>query len=182
MGLRPVAGLGREAALAMAPRMRGHAFAGVQDLNGRARDPHVHLLAHQRVGHAVVVPQDINVVVNVHARLLPAREFVALLRQRQKRWPIQRLEERAPAPLQLLEGAIVQLIEERADLLVQLGQAEEGPFTKASQDPALHEEHPGLHFGLVTGLPHSGREHGRAVVHGHLVVSIASQGGRIPPE
>jgi hypothetical protein len=98
----------------------------VQDLHRRRREAHLDRLTNQRVRHAVVVPLDLDVVVDVHARLLPLGEGVGRRGQRQQRRPLHLLEELSTIALHLLEGAAIELLEEPGDLLVQLVQAGEG--------------------------------------------------------
>lgn len=148
--LGPVAGLGRVATLLVPERVGGDASAAVQDLDRGGRDAGVDLLTREGVGHAVVVSVDVDVVVDVDAGFPPAPKLVALRRQRQESGPLQRLEQRAPVALELLEGAVVERVQQPADLPVQLGQAEEGVLAEPGQNPALDDEYAPLDLRLVT--------------------------------
>src|SRR5690606_40845465 len=66
------------------------------------------------------------VVVDVDSGLLPLGILVARGRERSERRAVQALEERAAAAIEPLEGALVQVGEEPADLPVQLRQGESG--------------------------------------------------------
>ena len=73
---------GREAAWLVTAPMSGHAFALVEELDGRVREPHVHRLMNQGIGDAVVVVVNLNMVVDVHLGLLPLGEDEGFSRQR----------------------------------------------------------------------------------------------------
>src|SRR5690606_8573952 len=142
-------GIGRMRAAPITPWMRGYTAAAVQDLDRGRGDPDVDFLPEERVRYAVVVAEHVDMVVDVHARLLPPRVFVADLRQRTERRPVERVEERAPAALHLLKRAIVQDVEQPADFTVQLAEREEGVFAEPRQDPSLDEKDAGLDLRLV---------------------------------
>ena len=54
-----------------ATRMRGHAFAVMEDLDSPRIEPRLKHLTHQLIGNAVVMPVDLDVVIDIGADLLP---------------------------------------------------------------------------------------------------------------
>lgn len=141
-----------ESALAATPHVGGDPSAIVEDLDRAAADSHLHRLTRQYVGDAVVVAKHIDVVIDVHARLLPLRVFVTGLGQRREGGAVQRLEETAAGAVDLLEAPIVEKVQETANLPVQLGEGEEGLIPQACQDPALDQENPASTLALSRGL------------------------------
>src|SRR5690606_39419458 len=121
----------------VATRVRGDATARVKDLDSAAGEADLDRLAGECVGHAVVVAGELDMVVDVHARLAPLGEAVGSGGQRQQRRALQRLEERAPATFQLLKRTIGQPCTQRRDRGVHLGQAEEGLVPERGEHPSL---------------------------------------------
>jgi hypothetical protein len=151
--------------------MGGDAVVLEQDLHGVRRRPDVDLLLHQGVRNAVIVPVDVDVVVDSHAGIRPFLEGVRGRRQGKKRRAVQRLEHLASVPGKFLESALVEPGQQPPDRLVEFGQAPEGPVAKHREDPPLHEQHAALDLGLVPGLSHPCRDDRRPVMGGHGVVS-----------
>lgn len=94
--------------LAVALAQAQDAQAGVEALHGAGRQTHLQLLLHQLVGHRVVMPVDLDVVVDVHPSLLPLGIDVGLLRQRAQGRAIQAVEGRLSGARQLLERPLVE--------------------------------------------------------------------------
>ena len=69
----------------------------MEDLDRARRDPRPRLLAQQRVRHRVVVPLDLDVVVEADPAFLPFRVDVGLGRQRLERRTLELIEQLAPA-------------------------------------------------------------------------------------
>src|SRR5690606_27294170 len=82
------------AADSVTTRVRGDAPARVKDLDSAAGEADLDRLTGECVGHAVVVAGELDMVVDVHARLAPLGEAVGSGGQRQQRRALQRLEER----------------------------------------------------------------------------------------
>lgn len=138
----------------MTTRVRGDATAAEENFDGLRSDADVDLFATELIGHAVVVSEDLDVIVDVHARFLPLRILIGDRRESTECRPVERFKERAPASLQVLKRPIVEQLEQSTDLPVQLAQAEEGVLAQAGQDPAFYEQHAGfdLRFGNIAGL------------------------------
>ncbi len=81
MRLRHVRRERRVAAALAAARMRSHALAAQEDLDGRCREAQLHALVDEGVGHGVEVAVELDVVVEIHARGLPLGVHEALGRQ-----------------------------------------------------------------------------------------------------
>src|SRR4051812_13906817 len=93
-------------------RVAGDATATMKGLDHGVGYAQLDGLTDEGIWHAVQPRLVIDVVVDVHLGLLPAREFPSRRRQRAQRRPIQRLEGRSTTALQLLERARVQLLDE----------------------------------------------------------------------
>ena len=125
----------------VAPRVGRHAAALEEDLDGRGGVADLDLLADQLVGHAVGVALDRDVVVDVDAARLPAREDVARGRQGSQGRAVELLVEGAPADAELLHRPVVELVEEDADRPVQSAEVEEGLVAEPGEYPALGQEY-----------------------------------------
>ena len=66
--------------------MRSHTHAAIEHFQRLPGKMHLHLLMHQRVWHAIVVPLHLDVIVDVDAGRLPFSELVTNSRQRLQRW------------------------------------------------------------------------------------------------
>ena len=149
MCLGSVRCVGRERALAVAPQVGGNASTVVEDLHGLGREAYLDLLANELIGHAVEVATDLDVIVDVHTCALSFGELVAGRRQRPEGWPVHSFEEGPTRALELLEGTIIECIEEPADLAIELPQAEEGVVTQRREDPAFDDLNARLDLGFV---------------------------------
>src|SRR3972149_802347 len=170
MALRHVLLAGGVPASMFAPPVAGNALAAADDLHRGCRISDLHLLADQLIWNAVIVPIQFHVIIYFHAGPLPCGILVAGLRQRHERRLLHRLEPGGSRSLEFFEWPVVELFQKFAYGLVELGEAEEGPVPKGRQYPALHHLHPGLHLGLVTGLPYARRDDGRPVMSRKLLV------------
>jgi hypothetical protein len=141
-----------------------------QDLDGARAVARPHLVPDQRMRHAVVVPVDLEVVVEGDPHRLPLGVDVRRRRQRAHRRTIQCLEHAQSAPGQLLEGARVQVGEQRHDRLIELPEAEEAMVTQPRQDPALDQLHRQLRLRLVLRAVGARRDHHRPVVPRQFLV------------
>lgn len=171
VGLGHVSRVGGEAG-AEAPQVGCHPAVAVKDLDDPRGQPQVHGLAGQAVGHGVVVAlgAQLDVVVDVHLRPPPGGELIARRRQRPQRRAVELLEQAGPAPGQALERPGVHPLGEAGDLDVGLGQAPKALVAHPGHDPALGQQYAGLDLGFVAGLVAARRDHGHAVVGGHVLV------------
>ena len=129
--------------------MTRNTLAAVQTLHGGDGEAHVDLAPDQGVRDGVVVAVDLDVVVDVHTRLLPLGEHVALSGKRAKCRALGLLEQLTPRPRELAERARVEPLEELRDRGVELGEREERAVAQRGQDPALDYLHPHLGLGLI---------------------------------
>ena len=79
-------------ALALAARVGRDALTGCEALHRGGGETHIDAVFDVRMRHRVVVPIDLNVVVDVHARFFPVGVFVRTGGQRFKCGAIQRVE------------------------------------------------------------------------------------------
>src|SRR6266540_7510713 len=104
-------------------------LAAMEDLDGACRDPYPHRLAQQRVRHRVVMPLDLDVVIEADPAFLPFRVEVGLDRQLLERGVLDLLEQNTPAGSQMSRHAGVEVRDQFPDGCVDLGQREEAPTT-----------------------------------------------------
>jgi hypothetical protein len=112
--------------------------AVMKDLHRFLRPADVNFLPDERPGHAVKVLVELDVIVDVDARLFPVRELVGLSRQRGQLRFVQALEEFSPRLPQMAHRAAVQFLQQLADGPVQFCQTEEGMVAQPGQNPAFH--------------------------------------------
>ena len=103
-------------------QVRGHPRALVEDLHGVGGEADLDLGAQELIGHGVIVPVHLHVVVDADPRLLPLLVLVGPGRQGLEGGLIEREKERFPAALQPLEGAAIVLRQKLSERLVQLPQ------------------------------------------------------------
>ncbi len=72
-----------------AAAVRGDAHAMIEDLDNGGRVARLQFLAYQLIRHAVIMPLDLDVIVDVRTDLLPPCQDVALHRQRSQRGLVQ---------------------------------------------------------------------------------------------
>src|SRR3982751_2504778 len=89
-------------------RMRRHSRATVKHLYCGSRGAHFHLLLCERIGHAVEVSVDFNVIVDVDASLFPLAILIALGRQRAQRGSIHGFEQALARTFAFAERALVE--------------------------------------------------------------------------
>ena len=103
----------------VAPGVGRHAPTLEEDRDGCGGVADLDLLSDQLVGHAVEVAVNFDVVVDVDATDLPAREDVARDRQGPQGGAVELLVEGAAADAELLQRPVVERVEEDADRPVQ---------------------------------------------------------------
>ena len=108
VALGPVLMVGDGFSPATTAHMRCHAHALVQDLDGRHRRADLHNLLHQVVRHAVEVPVEGYVIVDVHARTCPFADLESLSRQWLQRRFVERFEDTRATAIPLAEGPVVE--------------------------------------------------------------------------
>lgn len=116
----------------LAATVAGNPLPPVKALDDPLRQAHVQNLVVELVGHAVVMPLDVDVVVQLDPRLEPVGVGVGLGGQRLERRPVQRLELGAARAGQTLERPPVAL---RVLLLVLLPEQAQGDVLLAGQLP-----------------------------------------------
>ena len=108
---------------------------------------------------------DVDVIVDVHARLAPFGVDEALGRQRPQRRLIEAREEIAAGDTTVaLHRPGVEIPEQLADPDVQRGKREEGLMAQPREDPALGDLDGHFDFGLVPRFRRSGGQNHRRVV------------------
>ena len=174
VGVTPVAGghvllHGRVLAVAARAQMGGDPLALGEYLDGTAGEPDLDLGAGEAMRHAVIMPVDIDVIIDADTAGAPFGEHVGLGRQGLERRPVELFEQLAPRHAEPPDRALV--VEPRQQLgdgLVQLAQAVELPIAQAAENPALHDQHADFDLGLVARPARPCRQHGGVVMRRHL--------------
>ena len=165
MGVGHVLGDRRVAADGGAPPMHPDARAPLKHFDGRRRQPNVELLMDERIWDGVAMVRDVDVVIDVHARLAPLGVDEALGRQRPQSGPIETLEEiLARQPAVAFHRPGVQIGEELADARVQRRERKEGLMPEPREDPALRHLDADFRLRFITRLGRSRGDDRRAVV------------------
>ena len=170
-GLRDVEGSRHSAADATSA-----APALVEQLDGRGGVARLDLLVEELVGHAVGVPFDLDVVIDVDAAGRPLRHDVAGGGQGPERRAVEPRIDRPAADAELLQRAVVERVEPRPDRGVQRREAEEGVVPQPGEDPPLGHQDARLDFRLVARLRGARRDHDGAVVGGELLIGAMDAG------
>ena len=137
VGGRHVLVHGRVAPVGGATHVGRHPPFFMKDLDGAIRDAGPELLPGQGMGHGIVMPGDLNMVIEAGPALLPLGVFASLGGQRLQGRAFQLLEQPPAAGAQVFALPIVQFLEQFTDGLVGLGQGEEAAVAQAGQDAAL---------------------------------------------
>src|ERR1019366_1035456 len=122
-----------------AAHMTGNTLPLIEDLHGSARAADVHLLADQLIRRAVVMPAQLDMIVEIYACLLPLRIHERLQWQRLQRRAIETLIQFRTRASKLAKWPLVQLVNQFQDGLVQLRQTEELALAQRRQHPALND-------------------------------------------
>lgn len=128
--------------------VQSDALALVEDLDGRGRGVNFHDPSRQLIGHAIEAVVELDVIVEVNGGLRPLREIEPLHRQRVQRWPVQLQEQALPCAFALLDGPLIEPVQQLADGAVQFGQREELAMTQSGQYLPLGDLHADLYFGI----------------------------------
>ena len=152
MALGPVLLVGNGLFPTATAHMRCHSPAFVQDLYRDRRRTDLHGFLHQVVGHAVEVPVEGHVVVDVHPCLRPFADLESLWGHRLQRRLVEGFEDTGAAAVPLAEGPVVDPMEQFADGLVGFCQREELTVPQRRQDPTLRHLHGVFHDRLVSRL------------------------------
>ena len=149
--------------------MGGDPLALGENLHGPRGEPDLDLLLREAVGHAVIMPVDIDVIIDADAANAPFGEHIRLDRQRFEWGPVEFFEQLAPRHAEPADRPfIVDPDQQFTDRPVQLRQAVETLVAQAAENPALHDQHAGLHLRLVAWFARPCRQDGGAVMRRHL--------------
>ena len=111
------------------------------------------------------MPVDLDVIIDVDARVAPVGVDVAIARERLQRRPIEPLEERAPRGAAVpFHRPVIEIGEELGDPGVQRGQGEEGLVPQPRENPAFGDLDGDFDLRLVARLRRSRGDDRRPVV------------------
>src|ERR1035438_3069451 len=123
--------VGREVA-----HVRHHTIPAMKDLHRVGGGTGFELFPDQRIGNAVIVAIDLDVVVDVYAHRLPLGHDIALGWKRLQRGSIQGGIERSTTPFPLAERTLIYALQEFRDGLVEIGDREELVVAQYGDEPA----------------------------------------------
>ena len=113
-------------------------------------EPHIELVFHQGIRDGVIMPLDIDMVIDIDAGAFPLGVFIRLGRQGTQCRAVNGGKQAVSRPRQLLEGARVEHAQEGRNRFIGLRERKEGVVAKPSENPALDHLHTHFHFGLVS--------------------------------
>src|SRR6266478_660721 len=125
MALRSVLFLGEHLTSSTTAEMRSHTLSHVKNLYGGGCRSHFHQLLDQRVGHAVEVAVEGDVVVDVHACAGPLAHVEPFGRQRAQRTSFEGRKHTGTRSIALPKRSLVQPFEQFPDRAVYFFQPEE---------------------------------------------------------
>ena len=120
--LRPVFSLREHLLSSMPTDVRGYPLSPVKDLDGGWCRSNFHAFLHQRVGHAVKVGVEGDVVVDVDSRIGPLAHVERFGGQRSLSVAFDSCEHTGARSLALFERSLVQPLEQFANRFVQIRQ------------------------------------------------------------
>jgi len=160
-----------EAALRpVAPTVRRDSLAAMENFHRAYGCAHLDARTDECVMHAIETVLEDHVVVDVDAGLSPVGELVTASRQWFHRGPVDALERRASAALELLERSGVELLEQLGDRDVERVERMKRTVAQGREDPPLRDQYAPFHFGFVFRLARPRGNHGDAVVLRHLEI------------
>jgi hypothetical protein len=118
----------------------------------------VQWLAHQRVGHGVVVACDFDVVSNSDSGTLPRGILIGLCREGPEGRTVEGLKQRLAGAGEVFAGAGIPGAQAGSAGGMDRGQRKEGVVPQAGQHPAFHHVHAHFNLGLIPGLGRPGRD------------------------
>jgi len=117
----------------------GDALRLVKDFDSGGGEPKIEAAIDQLIGSTVIMAIGLQVIIG---REQAWREpFGILIRdggQRLERRPVKGFELRAPGAGQLFEGAMIEVLKQGVDGLVEFGQREESAMAEAGQNPTFY--------------------------------------------
>jgi len=168
-----VGGVGGVPAAEMAAGMGGHPLPAMEELDRRHGQAGIDEFVAEGVGDGVVVPVELDMVVDIHASVvLPFADDERLGRQGPKGGAIQALEELPAAGAVQAHRARVQGLQQLGDARVERGEREEPLVAQPRQDPPGDDEHPRLDLRFISWFSGSGREDDRAGEPRELLVGL----------
>src|ERR1700675_2227201 len=123
VALRPVFSLREHLFSSMTTDVRGYPLSLVKDLDGGRCRSNFHAFLHQRVGHAVEVGVEGDVVVDVDAGVGPLAHVERLGGARSPNGAFDRSEHTGTRSFALPEWSLVQPLEQFANRIIQIRQA-----------------------------------------------------------
>jgi len=154
----------------MGAGVAGDPDALVQDLDRAVGNARLDLLADETERHGVVVVGDLDVVVGRDPAPPPFGKGVRLGRQRLECRPVDLREQLVPADAELAHDLGVEIGDNLADRLVELGEREEAPVTQPGEHVALDDEDGDFDLGFVARLARPRRQDRGGVMLGQFLI------------
>src|SRR3954452_17649137 len=105
-------------------------------------------MADQLIGNAVIMPVDLDVIIDVGANAFPLGYLIAFPGQRLQCRPVQFGEQRGPRAVPFSKAAMIQALEQLCNRLVDLGHRRESLMAESGDNPALDNRTPTSTFAL----------------------------------
>jgi len=144
--------------------MAGHAVPLVKKVHDLRTQPDVELRLDQRIGHGVVGAFDFHVVSNVDPGMFPFSLCIGVRWQGPEGGTVERLKQPLTRAREFFARTGMQGWHEGLEGRIDLSEGEEGVVPEPSENPALHDLHPGLPLGLIPGLGSARWEDGKAIM------------------
>ena len=153
----------------MAPAWLEHAHAAVKDLHRGGGGPHLHLLLGELIGHAVPVVVELDVVVDVDAGRFPVAILVTLAGKGRSAGLSSDSNRLRREPSRLRKGRWFSRASNSRMASFTSAKQKNFRFRSAARIQRSTNSTPASTFALSRGF-RAGRNHGHAVVRGHLLV------------
>lgn len=128
----------------------GDPLALMEYLDRIGGDTRLNLLAGKAIGNRVIMPFDLDVVIQPGTPDTPFGEDIALDRQGPQSRTIEFLEQLTPRAIDPTQDPdVVEVTEQFHDRRIDLGETVKDAMAQPSQQPALDDTNRGLHFRLV---------------------------------
>jgi hypothetical protein len=123
MAFRPVLFLGEHLTSSTTAEMRSHTLSSVKDLYGGRCGAHFYQFMDPRIGHAVKVGVEGDVIIDVHAGARPLAHVEPFGRQRTQRISFERRKHTGTRSFALPKRSLVQALEQFPDRTIQVSKA-----------------------------------------------------------
>ena len=158
------------AAVTVVAQVAGHSLLLMEYFDGSGTDQQVYPLMGQAVRERVTMALILHVIVDVDPGRPPDGKDVNLRWQGLQGRPVQGFEGVFTAAGQLFEGALIQVLQQAANLPVEIHQREDLEVAQSHQNPSLHHLYANRDLRLVFGFIGTRREDYGPVMSGQILM------------